>query len=133
MKVLQRSEIAVRKAFETVPVVKKRRTSGRLPKLTKRMKQRIIRKGLKGDKFTSDIRAEIVTPVTDRRVQQIRHDSKLLIFKRAKTIPAMTPDHKDIRASWARETITSGEIDWTRVVFSEPKRFKISRPDGRSY
>ena len=80
MKVLQRSEIAVRKAIETVPVVKKRQTSGRTPKWTKRMKQRIIRKGLKGDKFTSDIRAEIVTPITDRRVQQIRHDFKLLIF-----------------------------------------------------
>ncbi len=45
----------------------------------------------------------------------------------------MTQEHKDLRASWAREAINSGEIDWTRVVFSDEERFNVVGPDGRAY
>ncbi len=50
MQVLQRSATAVRKAIEAVPAMKKKETRGRPPKLTKKMVQRIIRKGSMCDK-----------------------------------------------------------------------------------
>ncbi len=133
MQALQRSETDVRKAIKAFLAMKKNETRGRSPKLRKMMVQRIIRKGSKGDKDASDIRAEVEGSVKVRRVQQILHESKWLNFKKAVTGPAMTQEHKDLRASWAREAITSAEIDWTRVVFYDEKRFNIDRPSGSAY
>ncbi len=75
MIVLQRSETAERNAVRSVPTIQKQETRGGSPKLTKKMESRIIRKGSKGDRHASDIRAEVEAPLSVRKIQQIFHDS----------------------------------------------------------
>lgn len=85
-----------------------------------------------GNVFASQIVSDLELPVGVRRVQQILTSSPNLKFMKRIKKPALTRAHIAARLNWARMRANE-DIDWSRVIFSDEKKFNLDGPDGFQY
>ncbi len=110
---------------------KKKKTKGN-QKLSNRQKNQIYSLASGGKHSAQEIATELNLDVTPRRIQQLLNASGRFKYVKKARKPFLKPVHINARLQWAREHI-HWTTEWTRVVFSDEKKFNLDGPDGFSY
>lgn len=132
-KALKRSRHAVTTYLKDRKTYGKGKGGAWKKKMSDKDKRMIVREVAKGHFTASQLKARLDLPVGTRRVQQVLNESSLTAFKKLKRAPTLTKKHKDDRLSWARTHHNWTPHQWSRVVFSDEKRFCMDGPDGFNY
>lgn len=101
-------------------------------KLSTRMRRRIVSTALRGKQSAREIRDTLGIDLTVRRVQQVLHEAPFLQYSRPIRAPNLSKLHKEERLKFAELNLEWGHPDWTRVIFSDEKKFNLDGPDGLS-
>ena len=105
---------------------------GRVSKLTQLMKKKIIHLASKESMSASKIKHELQLPESTRTIQRVLKQCPTLIYKKFKSRPKLTAAHKLARLAFAENSIKS-RVDWSKIVWSDEKKFNLDGPDGIRY
>lgn len=106
--------------------------SGRKPKLCERDKRQVVKDiGFKNMSLREAARVS-TTGVSHVTIWRCIASSNLKYEKMLRA-PTLTKCHKVMRLKFAKETILKGERFWTKIVFSDEKRFCLEGPDHCRY
>ena len=110
-----------------------RKSTGRPSNVTPHQKRLLLREGSRGIKSADQLRRELNLPIGTRRVQMLLHECPSLVFKRMKKGPAMNRGHRKKRKKWAEARVDWTLEKWSKVIFSDEKKFNLDGPDGFAY
>ena len=105
---------------------------GRVSKLTRLTKKKIIHLASKESMSASKIKHELQLPESTRTIQRVLKQCPTLIYKKFKSRPKLTAAHKLARLAFAENSIKS-RVDWSKIVWSDEKKFNLDGPDGIRY
>lgn len=108
-----------------------KKSPGRPSILTPRMKREIKRLAVHQRLCPSAIKAEMNLSVSKRRICQILSEDPNISFRKTAPAPKLLERHKKARFAFA-EKYQFWEDEWSNVVFSDEKKFKLDGPDGFS-
>ncbi len=80
----------------------------------------------------SQIKHELQLPASTRTIQRVLKQCPTLIYKKFKSRPKLTAAHKLARLVFAENSIKS-PVDWSKIVWSDEKKFNLDGPDGIRY
>lgn len=110
---------------------KKPATKGKT-KTTQRQKNQLIALASTGKLSANEMITELGLPIKKSRACDILHRSGRFKYAKRKTIPSLKPHHMEARMTWAQKHM-SWTTEWTKVVFSDEKKFNLDGPDGFQY
>lgn len=73
---------------------------------------------------------QLKLPISKRRVQQILSNDPNLDFRKMTVEPNITPKHAKNRLSFALSHVSRGPEFWSKVAFSDEKKFTLDGPVG---
>lgn len=103
------------------------------PRITDSAYGRMMRESRKEHSTDGIIKTLSNVPTSMRSVRRCLHENSNQRYKRMKQAPALTSEHKARRVSWVTNSITWSLCDWSKVVRSDEKKFKMDGPDGHYY
>lgn len=109
-----------------------RKMGGKTSTVSDSMKRRIWRMAKTGQKSASDIKADTGVQIGVRQVQKIIKQCPDLVYAKRKKAPRLTAKHMKHRYDWAYKHIQQS-TNWTKIIFSDEKRFSLDGPDQWSY
>jgi transposase len=80
----------------------------------------------------NQIKAELRLDQHKRTIQRVLSSCPHLIYKKYKKKPPLTQAHKKARLEFA-ETCIRNRVDFTKIVWSDEKKFNFDGPDGIHY
>lgn len=101
-------------------------------KTTLRQKNQLLALASTGKLNANEMITEIGLPIKKSQVCNILHNSGHLKYTKRKAIPSLKPQHIAARLEWAQKYM-SWTTEWTKVVFSDEKKFNLDGPDGFQY
>lgn len=101
-------------------------------KISKREKSRLIALASTGTRSSAEIVHDLQLPIQKRQVARILKGTGRFTYRKKMTKPALKPCHEVARLQWAQKYI-HWQMEWTRVVFSDEKKFNLDGPDGFAY
>ena len=104
--------------------------SGRPKKVSEREARLLVRAVTTRSKTASQARASVAVDASVRTVQRILHAHPELSWKKIKRTTMMTKKHQKARVEWALDKESWGPNEWSRVVFSDEKKWNMDGPDG---
>lgn len=128
-KILKRHHVTL-KRFLSSPMQygKKIKNAGRKKIVSNRMK-RIIKRSFGEKKIsTRTVAKQLSEQISHVTVWRTIRESKLKYMKMMKA-PTLTCKHKSERLNFARETLLNGQPYWSKICFSDEKRFCLDGPD----
>ena len=108
------------------------KNAGRKPALEKREKRSIIKIAKCEKLSTRQISRTSVSGVSHCTVWRTLNES-VLKFGMKKKVPYLKEHHKSDRVNFAKNILTNGPDMWSKIVFSDEKRFCLNGPDGYRY
>ncbi|VDN33846.1 unnamed protein product [Cylicostephanus goldi] len=102
---------------------------GRPSSVSDRDKRRIIRAASNSTISSKRIQKDLSLMCTPRTVRRVLERSDNIVRAKMSPCPKLTDLHKKQRLAFAEEKLTQ-QIDWTRIVWSDEKKFNLDGPDG---
>ena len=105
---------------------------GRKSEVGRVLKKKII--SLASTKMLSskDIKDELLVTESTRTIRRILSSCPTLVYKKFKSKPVLTENHKIARMKFARESIDTRR-EWSKIIWSDEKKFNLDGPDGIRY
>ena len=105
------------------------RNSGRKPILGKREKRSIIKMAKCEEMSTRQISRTLVSAASHCTIWRTLTKSTMR-YGTKKKVPYLKEHHKSARINFAKMILTEGPDFWSKIVFSDEKRFCLNGPDG---
>lgn len=105
---------------------------GRPSLLSNGTKRLLLRSAANSTKSAKRLKAENNLPVGVRRVQQILHDSKFLVYKKMAHKPMLSKNNVKGRMKFALDHYLWTN-EWRQIIFSDEKKFNLDGPDGLAH
>ena len=105
---------------------------GRKTKIAGVLKKRIIHLASNESISACKIKQELALPQSTRTIQRVLNRCPTLLYKKHKSRPHLTAAHKSARLSFASTSINN-RLDWSKIVWSDEKKFNLDGPDGIRY
>lgn len=105
---------------------------GRKTSITPVLKKRIIHKACQELLSSTEIKHELQLDQSARTVRRVLNRCPSVIFKKYKSRPPLNELHKEARFAFAEKSIRD-RIDWSKIVWSDEKKFNLDGPDGIRY
>ena len=101
-------------------------------KISTRQKNRLIALARKGKHTAGQLIADLDLPISVSQVTRVLTKSKQVRYTKRMKAPYLKPHHIKARLDWAKVHM-NWTTEWTRVIFSDEKKFNLDGPDGCQY
>lgn len=101
-------------------------------KVSKTAERRLIRAASNKVISASQLQQSLDLKISVRRVQQLLHSSPYMRYMKMRKGPWLSKSHMERRVEWASEHV-HWTSHWSRVIFSDEKKFNLDGPDGFNY
>ena len=128
-----KSKTAVHNFIAAQGVHKSSTKRGRPTKTTATQLRSLFRHASTGKYSARELQISLKLSISVRRVQQLLSGCGHMMYKKKKSVPALTIEHKKKRYEWAKEHVTWSLSDWKDVIFTDEKKFNLDGPDGFAY
>ena len=81
---------------------------------------------------SSQIKAELQLGESARTIRRVLSRCPSLVYKKFKSKPVLTDNHKRARFEFAQESIKIRR-DWSKIIWSDEKKFNLDGSDGIRY
>ena len=105
---------------------------GRKTKLKPVTIKKIIHEASVNLRSSSQIKAELQLGESARTIRRVLSRCPSLVYKKFKSKPVLTDNHKRARFEFAQESIKIRR-DWSKIIWSDEKKFNLNGPDGIRY
>jgi len=106
--------------------------SGRKKIISNINRKKIISLASQKKMSARQIKAELLLDQSVRTVQRVLRSCPHLIYQKFMKKPRLNKDNKSSRLEFARNCIKK-RIDWSKIIWSDEKRFNLDGPDGIHY
>ena len=107
-----------------------KKSTGNPPKLSPSVHRRVLTEASRKGINSRNLQTSLDLNVLPRRVRQILNSSKDFVYKKRITTPALTKMHKKRREEWVQEKVQWNAENWSKVIFSDEKKFNLDGSDG---
>lgn len=106
---------------------------GRPTKLSQRTIRNIIRHAVSLQQSPTTVKRVLNLTVSVRTIQRVLQRSPALSYVKRISSTGLTSEHKKRRLNWSKSKLQWSFINWTKVVFTDEKKFNLDGPDGLQF
>ncbi|KHJ78121.1 hypothetical protein OESDEN_22259 [Oesophagostomum dentatum] len=129
-KEVNRTKSGVRHYLKRVTQPHQEKKMGRPTKISERKKRLLLRLASNSSKSLKALAAEVNLDVSKSTVSRVLASSANIVRASMKRGPRMTMTHMQKRLDFPRTETTR---DWTKVIFSDEKKWNLNGPDGNHF
>lgn len=106
---------------------------GKTKRISSTQLRALFRHASTGNYTATQLQTNLDLSVSVKRFQQLLSSRGHMVYKKKKSVPALTEDHKKATYEWAKEHVPWRLNDLKDVIFHEENKFNMDGPDEFAY